>query len=342
LLSDSIPLHTWYCLFPFLRCPHKFRASIQQRQRRPCHDNSHPHSLLFFLGQNLGYLRTTRAPGDCKTPSVQQPLLGHNVSSVFHPSLNPPDSLPLDSEVVAAARSENASMIQDLRRTEFSEKIDLIKKEVDAKHIVVILDNSSFWPGKAWDGMVHYLGLIAAVSDQCNGVYGGIDIYIQNDRNRYAYGLTTPMEVNEFFAKVRPVAGDNTQGEGIPLIDRLDELAEFEKFNQLTPDGGKINEYRYYHIQGFTSGGEDRANAGWHYGCILSVSSVQTHSPICTHGEPLHQFVVRAFHGRLQLDTQNRAKNTGRKSFTRRGTRKFVHKQRSGRQASRIRLSEYV
>ena len=64
------------------------------------------------------------------------------------------------------------------------------------------------------------------------------------------------MEVNEFFAKVRPVAGDNTQGEGIPLIDRLDELAEFEKFNQLTPDGGKINEYRYYHIQGFTSGGE--------------------------------------------------------------------------------------
>jgi hypothetical protein len=96
---------------------------------------------------------TSAAPGDCKTPSVQQPLLGHNVSSVFHPSLNPPDSLPLDSEVVAAARSENASMIQDLRRTGFSKKIDLIKKEVDAKHIVVILDDSSFWPGKAWDGV---------------------------------------------------------------------------------------------------------------------------------------------------------------------------------------------
>src|ERR1700728_1947893 len=57
------------------------------------------------------------------------------------------------------------------------------------------------------------------------------------------------MEVNEFFAKVRPIVGDNKRKE-IPLTVKLNgmHMAEIERFSQLTPLGGKINERYYYHV----------------------------------------------------------------------------------------------
>jgi len=158
---------------------------------------------------------TSAAPGDCETPSVQQPFPNPHISSVSHSSFNPShwldalfeagakkieakeaasfakhakaealatnlhSKLLSDSEVLTAARSENASILEDLRRNEFSKKIDLMKEEVSGTHIVIILDNSTFWPGKLWDGS----SATACMEEST---------CLQNDRNHRSYGLTTP------------------------------------------------------------------------------------------------------------------------------------------------------
>jgi hypothetical protein len=56
-------------------------------------------------------------------------------------------------EIVDAARSKNASMLEDIRNSGFGEQtqVDIFKKVVGVGHVVFVLDNSSFWPGKIWD-----------------------------------------------------------------------------------------------------------------------------------------------------------------------------------------------
>lgn len=87
--------------------------------------------------------------------------------------------------------------------------------------------------------MVYSLGIVAAVSEQCGGC---ITLHVQNDQcpqqapikvccdsnvalPLLPYPMQTPMEVNEFFESVKPIASETPPANVISVYERTKGLA---------------------------------------------------------------------------------------------------------------------